>query len=479
MENTDLTGPFRPAVLSWPALLTGAAVGALVALETVLTHASLTSRLFGSSLREVSYLFSAVTLLIALLAASCVILRDRVWRHRAAVVVGLVMLTSHLTAISAGPLNPLVVAILFAVGVWLLDLLAGNGSLTPSVFRTLAILFFTCVLGSAFGAHPTEVLRGIVLFLPKLVLAIVIVALIDDAATLRFAVNALLWAAGVIALAALAILALYYFFQLDFSLAEEDYKFAATPFGFLLRATGFSRTANQFAPPIAVACVMSAFLACALPGLRRRLGFALLALLTGAAVGSSIVRGAWAAVLAGLILIPFVARPRLAPLWFALAFIVAFAALASGLAVLAIDSLAALGDSSSVGQRMDLLGAGLKAMFESVNGTGIDNFGPRSPTFERYPVHNAPLQAGSELGLPGLLVFLALLAWIAWRLWDAVRHNANVEDRTRMTALLIGYVVLIVAVQGEPMAYSQFLWIYLGLGEAAAKVANQQRFSND
>jgi len=472
MEKIRLTGRFHPAASSWPALLTGAAVGALVASEAVLSHASLTSRLVGTALREIGYLTAAVALLLVLVAASCVIWRVQIWRHRAVVVVGLVMLTSHLTAISAGPLNPLVIAILLAVGVWVLDFLAGNGSLSPSVFRTLTILFFAFVLGSTFGAHPSEVFEGVGSFLPKFVIAIVIVELLDERRKVSLAVSAMVWTTGLIAVVGLLQVGAYFFFQIEYSFAEPFYRYTETPFGTFLRASGFSNTAPQFALPIGVACVISIYLALTCAG--RRLMFAVLGLVTAGAVGLSVVRGMWVATLAGLLLVPFIVKPRLTPVWVGLAFITFLVALTSGIGNWVYQSVESLTSGASVTERVDLFAAGLKVMFDSVNGTGIYNFGPQSPMIERYPVHNAPIQVGSELGLPGLFVFLAVLAWIGWRLWDAARRCAR-EDRTLMTALLLGYVSLVIAIQAGPFAFSQFLWIYLGLCEAAARLADPLR----
>ena len=70
-------------------------------------------------------------------------------------------------------------------------------------------------------------------------------------------------------------------------------------------------------------------------------------------------------------------------------------------------------------------------------------------------------------------MFVVLLLWTAWRLLGAVLAARDAETRARMGALLAGYVVLVFAIQTEPTAYALFLWIYLGLAEAAARAANR------
>lgn len=464
--------PLLPSLPMGLALLAGAGVGALVAGDALLSHAPLGSRQFGTVLRDYPYFAAGTGFILALGATACLVWHDRVWQQRTPVVVALVMLTSHFTALSVGPLNPLTVAILLAVGVWLLEFLGRDAALPPSAFRTLAIVFLACILLSTLGAHPSEVFVGVASFLPKLVLAIVIAELLDDRNKVSFAVSALVWSAGLLAVIALAQVSAYVYFQLDFSLAEQDYRYYSTPFGPLLRASGFSHTANQFALPIGVACVISAYLAFTLAGWKRRVLFMVLVLVTAGAVALSIVRAMWISTLAGLLLLPFIAKPRLAPLWAGLVFVAFLIAVASGFAHWVIQSVVSLSEGG-VTERVDLFGAGLKAMLDSPTGTGISNFGSASPTFERYPVHNAPLQVGSELGLPGFAVFVALLAWIAWRLLRAMLAAPDAETRARMGALLAGYVVLVIAIQMEPDGFSQFLWIYLGLAEAAARTVTK------
>lgn len=454
------------------ALLAGAGVGALVAGDAQLSHAPLGSRQFGTVLRDYPYFAAGTGFILALGATAGLVWHDRIWQWCTPLAVALLMLSLHFLGFSEGPLNPSIFAILLVVGVWLLEFLGRDAALPRSAFRTLAIVFFVCALLSTLGTHPSEVFFGLASFLPKLLIAIVIAELLDDRNKVSFAVSAMLWSAGLVAVIALAQVGAYVLFQAVYSLAELDYRFVDTPFGPLLRASGFSRTANQFVLPIGVACVISAYFVFALTGWKRRVLFMVLALVTAGAVALSVVRGMWIATLAGLLLLPFIAKPRLAPLWAGLVFVLSLIAVTSGFADRVIQSIVSLA-GSSITERFDLNIAGLQAMLHSPFGTGISNFGSASPTFERYPVHNAVIQVGSELGLPGFVVFVALLVWISWRLLHAMLAATDAEARARMGALLAGYVVLVIAIQMEPEGYSLFLWIYLGLAEAAARTVSK------
>lgn len=450
------------------ALAAGAVVGCVVAGDGLLAHARLVARVFGASAGDYPYAAAGAVFALVMLVATAPAWTGALWRRRTAFAVALVMLTSHLTALAAGPLNPLVGAIALAVGIWLVDLLAGRGLLPHSAFRTLCVLFFACALMSTIGAYPTDVLGGLIALAPKIVLAIVLAELLDRPEHVRFAVSAMLWAAALLAGVGLAQSAAYLLLGADYSLAEPSYRYASTPFGAMLRATGFSRTANQYAPPIGAACVMAAVLALATPGKRWR--YAALFAITLAAVALSIVRGMWVATFAGLLAVPFLVKPRLTPVWLAAGLVIAVIALASGLASWTVQSITGLSEGG-VAERAALAGAAMEAMASSPSGTGINNFAEASPTFERYPVHNAVLQVGAELGVPGLAVFVALLAWTAWRLAGAWRNARSPEVRSRLAALLAGFVTLAIGIQGEPMGYSQFLWIYLALSDAAARTA--------
>lgn len=465
-------GSLLPSFPAGLALIVGACIGALVAGDALLSHASLVSYLFGSALRDYPYVTAGTGMLLGLGATAGLVWRERLWQQRTPMVVALVMLTTHLTGLAAGQLNPAILAILLAVGLWLLQLLVHDAPLPRSAFRTLAILFLACTLLSALGAHPSEVMVGIATFLPKLAIAVVIAELLDDGDKVAFAVSAMLWAAGLIAVVALAQVGAYVFFQQVYSLTDPDYRFVSTPLGPMIRASAFSRSANQFVLPIGVACVICAYLAFTLEGCKRRALLMALALVTASAVALSVVRGTWIATLAGLALLPFIAKPRLAPLWIGLALFAFMIALTTGFAgwlIVGVNSLSEAG----VTERIEMNSAGLRVMLESVTGTGISNFASVSPTFERYPVHNAPLQVGSELGFPGFVVFVALLLWTAWRLLGAVLAAPDAETRARMEALLAGYVVLVIAIQTEPTAYALFLWIYLGLAEAAVRAGTR------
>jgi O-antigen ligase len=191
---------------------------------------------------------------------------------------------------------------------------------------------------------------------------------------------------------------------------------------------------------------------------------------TVAAVALSIVRGAWVAVAFGALTIPFILRPERWRLWAGTLAALVAVGFATGLIPLVIHMVSGLSESSLLDRRI-LFAEGLRVMLaHPLTGVGILNFGWYSPSIERHPVHNAFIQVGSELGIPALLLYVALFAYVGVRLIRAMRSTPDRAVRAGLGSVLAGLIGLTFIVQGEPMAYSQFVWIFLALGEAASRV---------
>ena len=374
------------------------------------------------------------------------------WRREAAIL--LVLIALHLGAVGAGPLNPMIVAIGVLGALWLMERLATPfAAWRPGVFMHLCLLFGAVVLLSAFGRQPGEILEGVVTFLPKLFLAIVLADLLTDRARAEGTLFAMLMVAALVALCALLQVGVFLLFDAEYTLADEFFRYSFLPDFTLLRATAFARTANQFAPPILVAGVSSLMLAACRPAGPGQRWLLLCGLLDLAAVALSMVRGAWLALLLCAVVLPLAWRPARLVRWGGLLLFGVVLAWAGG--------------------AWHWLAAGSRAMLTSFNGVGINNFAAQSPTFEAYPVHNAFLQVGSELGIPGLLVFLAVLGWVGGRLVRAATvaspFSAPFSARVSAAAVAGGMFALLVLCSSEPLAYSQFLWIYLALCDAVAR----------
>lgn len=460
-------GPWAVGVL-----LVGALAGGWVALDPLLTHEWLGVIRRAWFFDSVPYVLSALVGVATLLLGFLVWHLDRAWHNRSSVGVVMVLISMHLTGVGRGPFQPVMVVIVFVVGLWLLDrLLNPEAPWALSGFATLVALFLGCVLLSTLGRDPGEVFEGVLSTTPKLLLAMALADLLDNQVKVRRALSTFVWVAGVVALGGILQVTAYFVWQLEYTLVDPYFRYTDTSYGPFLRASGFARSAGQFAPPLAAASLIALYVCASPAGRGRRAALALLSILTAAAVSLSVARGSWVALAVGLGAVPFIARPSRTLHWIGLGGLVLGATLATGLLPWAMASIDRISEAGLVDRRL-LLQAGFAALADHPwNGVGIYNFGPYSPTFERYPVHNSLLQVGSELGAPGLLIFVVLLLWVGLRLALAMRTVRDPVIKSRLGALLAGYVALLVVIQGEPMGYSQLVWIYLAVGEAAARVA--------
>lgn len=390
--------------------------------------------------------------------------------HRFAILVGVIMLSSHLTAVGRGPLTPLTFAILLLFALWVLEYLTNPAATwIPSGFVVLVFLFFLTIVASTLGGRPLSVFGDLLASSVKLLLAVMLVDILRTRSMVRYGLWMMLAAAAVGALVGVAQSVLFYGFGIEFSLAEQDYRYAHAPFGTILRATGFSRFANQFAPPLVIAALVSAGL-CVGGARKWRRGLGAVGVLCTLAVVASLARGAWLALLIGLVILPLVVKPQRALLWLGVAIPVFLAAWLAGPIPWAMKKLHGLSESGLIERGM-LLSSGLETLAaHPLNGVGVGNFGPYSPTLERHPVHNAMLQVGTELGVFGLLIYMTIFVWVGARLIGAVRATDDPLRKAELRALLLGLFGLLIVIQAEPMGYSQFVWIYLALAASMARV---------
>jgi O-antigen ligase len=447
----------------------GSLAGGWVALDPRISAEWATAIGAGEVFARVRYPLTILMALLAALGGVVLARRDRLSALRVPILVSAVFVSVHLMAIDWGPINPLNVVIVIIVALWPLERLARpHAPWQPSAFAGLLTVFLGVVFLSAIGRHPIEVLRGFVTVVPKLVLAVVLADLLTTRRRVRAGGRAFLAGALVAGLAGIAQVVLWWLWDFELTLADKDMNITVSG---LYRATGFAHTAQGFAEPLVVSALMAMYLACSLAGFGRRLALALLSVVSIVAVALSVARAAWLALIVGIVLLPFIAAPRRTLHWILLWTLVVTAGIVSGVLPWTLAEVDRISDRG-LAERRDLLQTGVTALREHPwNGVGIGNFGSASHTVERYPVHNAFVQAASELGVPGLVLFVTLTVWVAVQLIRARRRARDATTRAWAGAFLAGWVGLVVAIQSDPMAFSELVWTYLVLAEATARLA--------
>lgn len=115
-----------------------------------------------------------------------------------------------------------------------------------------------------------------------------------------------------------------------------------------------------------------------------------------------------------------------------------------------------------------------------LTGVGFDTLSPiihsRYPTFvisaenKIWHAHNILLQVALDLGLPGLVGYLALLmAWVGMQ-WDVWHRAPNAWSRALAAGLLLGILAQMLRNTADAIGLGQkpgiLVWVFLGLGAA-------------
>ncbi len=398
-------------------------------------------------------------------------------RRLARIDLGALLLTAcigsfHLMALRIGPLNLLNVCIVLLLLWWLIDLqhTADAPRETP-LLAHLLVAFAVLAMVSVLGAQQSP--RGLVALLPKLAMAWMMLRLLRTDTAVRLAVRALIVTAVLSAGVGMAQSAAFVLYGAELHLMEDESPRFIAVLGFnFLRSSGLLSNPQAFCHVLSWGFLLLAYQCLVRPeGQRRASLWAVGGLLVmAAAIVLSFARGPWIAVALGLLAMPAVAWPRRAFHWFTALGVLAVIALCSGLLSAGLSAFRGF-TLANTEARIELLATSIQMLGEHPwRGIGLANFQFFSPALERYPVHNAPMQVAAEMGVPGLLVFMAILCAPVAQAVGALK-TASGPQAHLLKAVLLAYLVYMIQIQGEPSGYSELLFFAVVLLHSTARMA--------
>jgi hypothetical protein len=415
--------------------------------------------------------------LILLLAVLCgggaLLLIQRVGDTRVTLAIVL-LLAAQITGLRAGPLDMFDAATGVALAVWLFLHLAGHPTLRevhlpPAV---MAALFFVALqMLHLVVQKPAPWLIAVIGAMKVMIVPFIVVNILNTRRVIEIWADAFRWIALGSAVVGIVQFSLAYFGIFSFTLIGdvlEAYK--QTPLGFVMRASGLAFTAQHF----------SGFLLLSLPfwlmrwtrqdGVFRPIeSAAILVILTGIAVSWNFSAILAAAVLGALF--PILRWPR-----FTIHILLAYASISlvayyTGLLdLIYATTLGDKGIAKGAGQRMFLSELGFEKLWrDPLVGTGMRGMADFSGNFWKRPVHNAFLQAFTELGLAGVLLFTVIIGAMT----VLMLHLGTVlsgRDRDIPVAVGLGIVGFSVASMTEPNIDNLNTWLAVGVAAAILNV---------
>ncbi|MDO8706339.1 MAG: O-antigen ligase family protein [Sulfuricaulis sp.] len=462
--------------LAMPLIL--AAVTALVCLDPYLSPVVPRRWWDKIWLADFPFRLTAVVLIAALAT------RAALWANRRAgyytvLFIFVLIGSAQISGFKLGFIDPLDVFTFMAFGIWLSEqfLRPKTPVVVPGILYFAALLF---IIDIPLFVHqgPVRFVIGFLGLLKVVLLTFVIVNIIRSEQSVRLAVRVFIGVAVVSALIGITQSMLYHFAGIKFSLIDEfgnsETYLKATFLGVMLRASGLNATVQHLSGFLVLALPFLMFRVLAAGG-RERLKYLLgCAILLGGIVLSWNYT-AFAATFVVLALSPFVIWPQRALHIILAMLVVALVLYYTGVfdwvyRVYLSDS----GAFKGFGQRFTLMKFGFEKLARDPwLGEGLRGFAGFSGNYWHRPVHNAYMQAATEIGLLGALVFVGMLLTMLTQLLLQVRR-ATPEAQQLLKPALLGMIGLMSLMLGEPMLDHSNTWLYLGLAQSVVLLCNMR-----
>ena len=415
------------------------------------------------------------------LASALIILRLAYQSYRLVprydyMLIALIFVFAQTGGIKFGLLNGLDITILFGFLLILSDrLLNPHKTLfSPGLFYFAGVLVLLDIAN--FMQHfSVGHIVGLFGLLRVILLAWILVNVITDEDTGRFAIAVFIIVAVISALVGISQGILYWLVGIDFTFIEQfgasDTQYKPTPLGMLPRASAFNGSAQHLSSFLLIALPFTLFSRHAATG-RQKVALTAAVFIILGGVLSTWNYGGFFAVLLVLLLYPFFQCPRYSlHILFGMTLFVLLCYYTGILDWLYSVSFGDSNVSKGVSQRYTLLSLGLEKLVKDPwFGEGLHGFASAPGNYWNRPVHNAYIQAATEIGILGSLVFIVmLLVMLTQALLSAKLLPTPWTGRLRATALsLIGLMWLMLT---EPMVDHSNTWLLFGLTQGLLQTA--------
>lgn len=376
----------------------------------------------------------------------------------------LIIMASQLNGIGAGPFDIFDVALFGILALWI-----ARYALDVTRPIRLSVLFFlaTGLVVLAIAHLPmmsaVQWLIGLIGITRVAIISLLIVDLCQDLRKLDAALRVMVATAVVSATLGVAQFTLAYTQISYLTLIEPPISaFKPTPIGFVMRASGLCITAQHFSSFLVYALPFALFRLSDMCNWRNAAGVAVI--LAGIAV--SLNFGAIFAALLVMGLMPFLRWPQLAiHLGLGLLGAMSLTYFLGGFDLIYDLSFGDSGVAKGVDQRKTLFTLGLEQFGRNpLVGTGMRGFGDVDGNFWHRPVHNMFGQVAVELGVGGLLIFLAIFFILTIDLARCATLTGSAVNHTRVGLLMLAAALLLG--QSEPNLDQSNLWIVLAMAQA-------------
>lgn len=466
------------------ALIIGVPVSLFISFDPFISN-YLDARDAGSIFRIIPYSLPFIFLLICLGFLLVFQNVERIWRKRISIFFTLYIVSFECVSISrvVGTIDLNDLIVLSFLFVWLIDhFINQKETLVRSPLNPLVLVFLIFVILSCVNGGGESMVRIFTTVMKYLVVFFLLLNLLNTKARIRFFMKVFLIVTSFSAIIALSQVLLYAITgkmyignvaPITASLIIEE-----TSFGKLLRAPAFFGTPQNFAIALCVTLAVSLYylVSPVLRGFKERVLLLMAILMMPIALIITFTRAAWLGFAVSALLIPYARRVSYAIHYTAVILLIVVIFHLAGVWGYLQKEVKQEIRQGDIQYRVGLLKSGMEGFTgrHPYIGIGLDQGHKYRPNPYHWPVHNAFAMAAVETGIFGFLVYCSFFVLLATRLIYLISTLRDEKEKTLPKAILVGFVALLIYIQGDPSLHDSLNWIYFALIESTVLVYRRE-----